>query len=62
MKSLMIGLLGFAAIISAVWGTIWVFKSIGFSSDTISTIMMVGVLLFIAKPFGELTQSILTRK
>ena len=62
MKSFIIGLLGFAAIISAVWGTIWVFKSIGFTSDTISTIFMVGVLLFIAKPFGELTQSIFMRK
>jgi hypothetical protein len=35
---------------------------LGFSSDTIRSLFMVGMLLFIAKPFGELTMDIYNRK
>lgn len=62
MKSFLIGIAGFVGIGISVYGTIWVFQSIGFSESTISTILLLVILGAVAKPFGELTQSIISRK
>lgn len=61
MKSFLIGLLGFAVITGTVYSVIWVFESLGLSAETISTIGLVFMLLVIAKPFGELTESVFKR-
>ena len=58
MKSFLIGIGGFAAISAVVYGTLWVLQGIGFSDETISTLGLLVVLLAVAKPFGELTQSV----
>ena len=62
MKSFLIGI-GMLGMIMAVIYTVSVlFSVLGFSSDTIRTLFVVGMLLFVAKPFGELTMDIYNRK
>ncbi len=62
MKSFLIGIAMFTGILGLFYLTSILFSVLGFSSDTIKTLFMVGMLLLVAKPFGELTVSIYNRR
>ena len=62
MKSFLIGIGMFGLIMAVVYAISILFSVLGFSSDTIRTLFVVGMLLFVAKPFGELTMDIYNRK
>ena len=62
MKSFLIGIGMFGMIMAVVYTLSILFSVLGFSSDTIRTLFVVGMLLFVAKPFGELTMDIYNRK
>ena len=62
MKSFLIGIGMFGMIMAVVYTVSILFSVLGFSSDTIRTLFVVGMLLFVAKPFGELTVDIYNRK
>ena len=62
MKSFLIGIAMFVGILGLFYLTSILFSVLGFSSDTIKTLFMVGMLLLVAKPFGELTVSIYNRR
>jgi hypothetical protein len=62
MKSFVIGIAMFSGILCGIYAISVLFSMLGFSSDTIRSLFMVGMLLFIAKPFGELTMDIYNRK
>ena len=61
MKSFLIGIGMFGMIMAVVYTLSILFSVLGFSSDTIRTLFVVGMLLFVAKPFGELTESVFKR-
>ena len=52
----------FGMIMAVIYTVSVLFSVLGFSSDTIRTLFVVGMLLFVAKPFGELTMDIYNRK
>ncbi len=62
MKSFIVGIGMFTGILSTLYAFSVLFSMLGFSSETISTLFFVGMLLFVAKPFGELTLDIYRRK
>ena len=62
MKSFLIGIAMFCGIMAVVYTASVVFSLLGFSADTIRTLFIVGMLLLVAKPFGELTVSIYNRR
>jgi hypothetical protein len=62
MKSFIVGIGMFTGILSIVYVFSVLFSMLGFSSETIRTLFIVGMLLFVAKPFGELTLDIYRRK
>jgi len=62
MKSFLIGIGMFGMIMAVIYTVSVLFSVLGFSSDTIRTLFVVGMLLFVAKPFGELTMDIYNRK
>ena len=62
MKSFIVGIGMFAGILGGIYAVSVLFSVLGFSSETIRTLFIVGMLLFVAKPFGELTIDIYNRK
>ena len=62
MKSFLIGIGMFGMIMAVIYTVSVLFSVLGFSSDTIRTLFVVGMLLFVAKPFGEFTMDIYNRK
>jgi len=62
MKSFIVGIGMFAGILGGIYAVSVLFSTLGFSSETIRTLFIVGMLLFVAKPFGELTIDIYNRK
>lgn len=62
MKSFIIGIAMFCGIMAVIYTFSILFSVLGFSADTIQTMFVVGMLLAVAKPFGELTVSIFNRK
>ena len=62
MKSFIVGLAIFSGILVAIYLFSTLLSMLGFSSDTIGTLFFVGMILFMAKPFGELTMDMYRRK
>ena len=62
MKSFIVGIGMFVGILTTVYAFSVLFSMLGFSSETIRTLFIVGMLLLVAKPFGELTMDIYNRK
>ena len=62
MKSFIVGIGMFTGILGVVYIASVLFSILGFSADTIKSLFFVGMLLFVAKPFGELTLDIYNRK
>lgn len=52
----------FCGIMAVIYTFSILFSVLGFSADTIQTMFVVGMLLAVAKPFGELTMDIYNRK
>ena len=58
MKHFLLGIGAFAGISLITFTVAEIFTLLSLSKDTIQIILMVALLSFIAKPFGELTASV----
>jgi CDP-diglyceride synthetase len=58
MKHFLLGIGAFAGISLVIYAIAGVLTALTLDKETIGTILMIGALAFIAKPFGELTASV----
>jgi len=58
MKHFLLGIGAFAGISLVIYAIAGILTALTLDKETIGTILMIGALAFIAKPFGELTASV----